>query len=313
MKRARHRQLLRAFFIPGAPPYGEEKPVSTEDQAQKELAQFESQIMGELRPDPAEEPDQQAAAGAAGEQTAPAQTQQPVETPAQPAQPSLQNTEPPKEAPKEAPSEAGDLRPALRAARHAERRALATARDLQKQLDDALAGKTTAKTADVDVETAISRTEVDFPDLAKVMRAQQAEIQQLRSTAPAQAPAKEFVPEVLPDAWQDLVDGNPTLLTWQTSQEHQDRWTAAKRADAYLQSLPAWQNKPVEERLKEAVRRVHTELGTPAAVQTVVDNTKPRSLETLSDLRGGIPPNANAPDYSRMNDEEITASLNRFA
>lgn len=293
--------------------------MSTEDQAQKELAEFESQILGQLQPDPAEEPDQQAAAGAAGEQTAPAQTQPPVETPTaqQPAaQPSLQNTEPPKEAPKEAPKEdGGDLRPALRAARHAERRAQALARDLQKQLDDALAGKTPPKTADVDVETAISRTEVDFPDLAKVMRAQQAEIQQLRATAPAQAPVKEFVPEVLPEAWQDLVDGNATLLTWQTSQEHQDKWTAAKRADAYLQSLPAWQNKPIEERLKEAVRRVHTELGAPApsAMQGAIDNAKPRSPETLSDLRGGIPPHANAPDFSRMSDEEINASLNRFA
>lgn len=291
--------------------------MSTEDPAQKELAQFESQIMGELKPDPAEEPDQQAAAGAAGEQTASVQTQPPVEPTAQQpaAQQSLQNTEPPKEPVKEAPSEAGDLRPALRAARHAERRALAAARDLQKQLDDALAGKTTPKTAEVDVESAISRTEIDFPDLAKVMRAQQAEIQQLRSTAPAQTPAKEFVPEVLPDAWQDLVDGNPALLTWQTSQEHQDKWTAAKRADAYLQSLPAWQNKPVEERLKEAVRRVHTELGAPApnAMQSAIDNAKPRSPETLSDLRGGIPPHANAPDFSRMSDEEINASLNRFA
>jgi hypothetical protein len=113
---------------------------------------------------------------------------------------------------------------------------------------------------------------------------------------------------------QDEVDSVPDLLTWQSSPQHQDRWTAAKAADAMLVRLPGWKDRPVAERLAEVARRVNSDFGAPAPTPPAPPaRTLHRGApETLSGVGGGsVPDPMHEPNYHAMTEAQILADLSR--
>lgn len=271
-----------------------------------ELARIEAQAMAEL--------EQVADQGLLSAETppgdAPAQadaTPAPVEAAAtQVAAPAATTAQ--AEAPK------GDPRAALRAARHAERRAREENDRLQRELEEL---KSKVPQAPDTTDDVMSVVEADHPEVAQLVKGMQAKIDELTAKqAPAQAPAEpEFIPESLPPEAQELVDEIPELAEWQASKDRQDYWQAAKAADRLLLTLPKWKDATAAERFTEAVRRVKADMAQPTPIdpKTIaaqrIAATPERGIETLSDLRGGQEPTGVQPDWSRMNDDEIIASL----
>jgi hypothetical protein len=220
-------------------------------------------------------------------------------------------------APAAAPAQAepkGDPRAALRASRHAERRAREEADRLRAENEALKARVPQQPDATDDV---MSVVEADHPEVAALVKGLKSQVEELTAkVAPAQAPAEpEFIPESLPPEAQELVDEIPELAEWQASKDKQDHWQAAKAADRLLLTLPKWKDATAAERFTEAVRRVKADMAQPTPIDPKevarkrIDATPERGIETLSDLRGGQEPTGVTPDWSRMNDDEIIASL----
>jgi len=220
------------------------------------------------------------------------------------------------------------VRAALRASRHQERVLRDRVLDLEMRLQEAAAGKTPEPSDDPDdIEAVIARAEADFPEIGKAMRAMSAKLQQLTASAPPPPPPDpDFVPEVIQDPdLQAAVDDVPALSDWQHLPQYQQHWQLAKVTDGLLLKLDRWKNAPVHDRLQEVVRRVNAELGsagTPpppppppdpaAAIRDAVARAPTRAPETLSDVRGGVPPTHSEPNFHAMaSDEEVMAALNR--
>lgn len=156
---------------------------------------------------------------------------------------------------------------------------------------------------------------------AKV-KAIQDEAEQLRASAaaaPAPAAAKpEFTPERFPPEMQDAIDQVNDLSDWQNDPKQQHLWRMAKAQDAILSELQAWEGKSQVERFAEVVKRVK-ELAsqTPALPKTPEELAReviaaaPVAAPpvTAGGLRGGESPTTQFPDYSRMTDEQVMASL----
>lgn len=306
-----------------------------------EFDQTEQEILSSLQPegvipgtppgDPMDAPEAQPATPAAAQATG----EQPAQ-PAQEAQPEQSQAQPPAATSEAAPpaepeKPQGDTRAALRAARRAEQRAREQARDLDernKRLAEELAQlrKQSSDGADLTDEQ-VAQVEAlgdDVPAAAQLVQAfrrANARIAELEARAGANVPAPvpEFVPPVLPPEVQEVVDDVPALSAWQHDHD-QTRFQAAVRVDALLQTLPGWKDKPFAQRAAEIVRRVEADLA-PAQASApaptperrdpakVIDSVPTAQPSTIADLRGGLPPNAATPDYSRMTDEEIMASL----
>jgi hypothetical protein len=124
-----------------------------------------------------------------------------------------------------------------------------------------------------------------------------------------------------------VVDEIPALLELQYNPD-QTGFTLAKRFDAVLEVDPAWKDKPVQERFAEAARQALERLGQstaatppPPSAATVTDAEKAAAIAkaqaaagatqvlSIGDLRGGATAAPEEPDYSKMNDEDIMASL----
>ena len=220
----------------------------------------------------------------------------------------------------------------LRAARRSERRALETAARLEREIEELKARVPAAQADDTDPEVMAS-LEVDYPAVAKALKATtaqiaavQAELAEARKTAPRQEAEDDFTPPPLPANVQDVVDDIPDLLTWQTTKEGQAKWLLACKADDLLRVHPKWKDKPMAERLAEATRRVKAELDEPAATPSPKPNTKPRTDPaaavkeakrdapvTLSDLRGGVATEhtqrLSRADMESMDDDALLSAL----
>jgi hypothetical protein len=223
----------------------------------------------------------------------------------------------------------GDLRNALRAARRSEKRANDELARLRQENEDLKAGKKPADAPAISDEE-LNALEQDFPQVAGVVKALKTQVDVLKTTAkPAPAPAPEFLPEVLPDELQEVVDENPDLLAWQLNPD-QTNFALAKQADRLLMNSPKWADKPYAERFAEVVRLVKEQTGQAPAPSKTTTTTAPapapaaKTVEDakkvieqaatatpvgIGDLRGSSTPAKTEPDFRRMTDDQILASL----
>jgi hypothetical protein len=160
------------------------------------------------------------------------------------------------------------------------------------------------------------------------LEAENRELAAKAATAPAPAPAPSaFTPESFDPEVQEGIDAVPDLLAMQVNPD-QAAFKLAKSYDAVLQNHPSWADKPIAERFQEVVRRVNAELGsapapspspTPApppndpraaALARVAAATAATPV-TLGDLGGGGNPANEIPDFSRMSDEDVMATLDK--
>lgn len=230
-----------------------------------------------------------------------------------------------------APADQGDVRGALRASRRAERQARDRATQLEAELVEAR--KRIPTPADEGVtDDELAELETDMPIVAKALRETRA-IKAAIPKAPAPAPAgqPEFVAPVQPDHVQEVIDDIPALLQMQNDPD-QSAFRIAVKHDEMLRALPAWKEKPMAERLAEAVRRAQADLGTssaaapapqPPASPAPAATTRrepaaavkeaPRALSTLSDIPGGAAPTTDTPGLKQFmamkSDEEIMEAL----
>lgn len=207
------------------------------------------------------------------------------------------------------PKAQGDTRAALRAARRDAKRANERAQQLEQEVADLKAGKTPAATQVTDEE--LAELDENFPVAAKLAR-EVAELKAKLHTAPKAAPVDDFEPVKYDPEIQELIDAVPELVNWQYDPKTQDRFHAAIEMDKYLMTLPDWKNKPFNERLVEVTRRVKADVapGEPKRdPQAVIDALKTDGPKRISDFKGGMQPDKSTPDYSKMSDEEILASL----
>lgn len=203
----------------------------------------------------------------------------------------------------------GDTRAALRAARRDAKRSHERTQQLEQEIADLKAGKAPTVTQVTPEE--LAELEENFPVAAKLARevaALKAQLQQ----APKDAPKDDFEPVRYDHDTQEVIDSVPELVNWQYDPNAQPRFHAAIEMDKYLLTLPDWQNKPLNERLVEVTRRVKADVapGEPRRNPTeVIDGLPTDGPRQISDFRGGMQPDKTTPDYSRMSDEEILASL----
>lgn len=213
-------------------------------------------------------------------------------------------------APEQPAAPQGDTRAALRAARRDAKRANERATQLEQEVADLKAGKTTPSTQVTDEE--LAELDENFPVAAKLAR-EVAELKAKLQTAPSKAaPKDDFEPVRYDPDTQEVIDSVPDLVNWQYDPATQDRFHAAIEMDKYLLTLPDWQNKPLNERLVEVTRRVKADVapGEPKRdPQAVIDALTTDGPKRISDFKGGMQPDKSKPDYSRMTDEEIIASL----
>ena len=281
------------------------------DEEREILAGIEQEEAPQAEP---QEPQPEPQASAPGQATAtpPAEMAAAEQPPEQPAAEPQQRKAP-----------QGDTRAALRASRQAERDARRKAQEAEqraRELEERI-GVLEAKQANELEITDEELAEVanDIPVVGKLAK-------RLRELEAAQAKAKpepahvedDFTPPAQPDAVQDAIDGVPELLAWQNDRD-QTRFSMAVQADAFLRTNPAWANRSLEERFAEAVRRVNAELApatppTPQATprrnpQEVIEQAPVATPKVIADFRGGASPQPTTPDYSRMTDEEVMASL----
>lgn len=242
-------------------------------------------------------------------------TQPPAATPpaaaeptgqAAPESPKVDGTQPAATEQPAAPQ--GDTRAALRAARRDAKRANERAAQLEQEIADLKAGKTPTTTHVTDEEMA--ELDENFPVAAKLAR----EVAELKSRLrpQAEAPKDDFEPVRYDPDTQEVIDSVPDLVNWQYDPSAQHRFHAAIEMDKYLLTLPDWKDKPLSERLAEVTRRVKADVppGEPRRDPTKVIADLPTSgPRRISDFQGGAAPNKTTPDYSKMSDEEILASL----
>lgn len=273
--------------------------------------------------------EQQAAAPTAPAGNAPPATV-PADTTSSPAP--AAPAEPAAPAPAQDDRSQGDVRAALRASRRAERHAREQAERLQRENEE-LRARTAAAPAPAPAQDPriedftpeqLEEMKQDFPgQYALLLKVKELEARVPAAAAPApasNAQQDEFLPVALPEDVQEAVDKVPDLLAWQLDPD-QKRWTAAIQADAMLLQSPKWADKPMEVRYAEVARLVNDQFGTPSqqqqqgaadleAARRVIEQQARTTPMSISDIRGGTSPHhATTPDYSRMSDEQILASL----
>ena len=204
----------------------------------------------------------------------------------------------------------GDPRAALRAARRDAKRANERAQQLEHELKDLKAGKAPVAAHVTDEEMA--ELEENFPVAAKLAREVANLKAKLQATTQAQPPEDSFEPVRYDPEIQEVIDSVPELVNWQFDPTQQQRFHAAIEMDKYLLTLPDWKDKPLNERLAEVTSRVKRDVspGEPRRNPNDVINGLPtQGAQRISDFKGGMQPDKSTPDYSRMSDEEIIASL----
>lgn len=172
------------------------------------------------------------------------------------------------------------------------------------------------------VTKAIASAKEVLPEHAAAFESIQGQITQLQAAAAPPPPAPVWEPVRLTPELQAAVDANDELAFYHGSKDHQGVFDAIAAADGLLYVSPAWKARPLNERLTEAMRFAKEQLSAPvpppppdastAALQAATAaSAQAPALSTLSDLRGGVPPNNAEPDYSRMTEEQILGHLDR--
>lgn len=235
------------------------------------------------------------------------QQQTPVETATELAQAKTDavKTEPPKDQP--TPREAA-LQAALRAARRGEARnakAVAEAMERIKALESGQAQPQSSELSDDELAELAN----DFPAVAKIARRVK-EVEQIVAAARPTAP-QEFEPVAYVDDVQSDIDAVPVLFELQHDPARQEEFQKAIEIDEQLSKQPAWANKPRRERFAEVARQIAKPIQPQKRDPRQVIDALPVSQNgyRIGDLNGGASPNQNQPDYSRMTDEQIMASM----
>lgn len=301
-----------------------------EDQAALEAAQAEEANAAALAASraPAPAPTAAPAAPTAAAPAAPAPA--PAATPAAPAAPAAAPA-PTAAAPATAEPAQGSLRAALRASRHAERQANERASALEAEVARLKAsGATTSADggkvvmSEADIAELRSYDPAAADKVVKLQRERDEAEQRAAQAAAAAAPAAQetFVPEVLPERFQTVIDNEvPELLKWQVDPNLQHLYAAAGDMNAYLLQNPKWAAASIADRFKEVVRRVSEDHGLTSATTPPVEDAAAKAKAIIDaapvasrpaqigGLRGGASPDLTLPDYSKMSDEDIMASL----
>ena len=255
--------------------------------------------------------------------------EQPAELPAEPTEPNAQQpaSEPVAAEPQPAASavpavdpaqQGGDPRAALRASRHAERQARLRAETAERRVAELEASNqpAPAQAPDELTDEQLAELEQDMPAVATVYRHSRATAARIAAVTPAAPPAPEpefIAPLQSPDV-QDAVDAVPALQAWQSNPD-QSRWLLAVKHDEMLRLMPAWKDKPLADRLAEASRRVHADLGAAPVLPArrdpahVIANAPLAQPLGVGDFRGGAAPGTQTKDYRGMSDEALMASL----
>ncbi len=228
-------------------------------------------------------------------------------------------------APAPAPSAApaGDVRAALRASRRAEQNLREQTKRLQAENEE-LRKRLPAPPVTVDGLSSEDLEEIkqaaqENPLIEKLLTAAVKPAAPVAAPAPAQS---DFQPDALPPETQEAVDDVPELLAWQNDAAQHHLWAAAKLADAYLESLPAWADKPLAQRFEEVVKRVKADAGittsnpasSRAAQETLAMQAPALAPTTLSDMPGGggaQPEPSRLARYQQMTQEQIFDDLSR--
>lgn len=279
-----------------------------------------------------------AQASASEQNTAPTP---PAPAPQAPAAPAAQA--PAATAPVSAPASAAPAAPAPEPAAHHVHAALRIARQNEQRLRDEVERLKTAAPAAAEAP-AVKRPDdqalKDLQDFDPEAAAYVAELERKNrelaaraAAAPPAAPAQpEFTPPVFPAETQMVIDTVPELLAMQMNPD-QTAFKVAVKQDAILEMLPAWKGRPEAERYAEAARRaaelVSGSSTTPAPTPPQpgaqpTEAERQRAIElankagsgvpmTIGDLQGGSNPANELPDFSKMNDEDVLASLDKFA
>ncbi len=278
-----------------------------------------------------------AQAGAAAPTPAPAAVEGATSATPAPATQAAQAPAPAAQAPAAAPTtsqpDGGNARGALRAVRREARQLRAELEKAQKELEETrklvqpqgAKGKRPSDEVMRDVEAYAAPAAEYIAELERTTAELSAKVQ---SAAGAKPGDPVFTPDYIDDpALQEAVDSIDDLSDWQNSAQHAKLWDAAKKMDALLVAMPAWEGKPDKERLEEVVRRVKQDFtGAQAPAQKapataddakrVIDAIPAASAPvTIGDMRGGTAPShSTIPDYRQMvrdgmTDEEIMASL----
>lgn len=129
-------------------------------------------------------------------------------------------------------------------------------------------------------------------------------------------------------AAQDAIDATPQLLAWQNDRGAQAQWDAAVKAEEFLVTLPAWKDRPLQERYAEVVKMVQQRFDAqaaptppappppdPAALARERVNNAPEDagLPRLGNMAGGLSQSSEMPDFTKMTDDQTLAWLARNA
>lgn len=297
-----------------------------EDQAALEAAQAEEDaaaLAASRAPAPPAAPAAAPAPATAAAPAAPAPA--PAATPAAPAAPAAA----PAPATNADPAQ-GSLRAALRASRHAEKIANERASALEAEVARLKASGATTSTegskvvmSDADIAELRSYDPAAADKVVRLQR-ERDEAEQRATQAAAAAPAQQeaFVPETLPERFQTVIDNEiPELLAWQTDPNSQHLYAAAGDMNAYLLQNPKWASASIADRFREVVRRVQQDHGITSAPTPPVEDAaaKARAIidaapvgqrpAQIGGLRGGESPTQTLPDYNKMSDEDIIATV----
>jgi len=134
----------------------------------------------------------------------------------------------------------------------------------------------------------------------------------------APAPAADFIAPKFDPATQAVIDAVPALFNMQYNPD-QTAFKLALAEDTALRLLPEWKGKSELEIVTEATRRASERLGlsttspapasaTQQALAAVAAAAAPAAV-ALGDLSGGANPSNELPDFNKMSDADIYASL----
>lgn len=180
-----------------------------------------------------------------------------------------------------------------------------------ERLNATLAGKVEKSEQDAAAltEEELTTLEQDSPTLAKVLRAQQNEIRELKTRQKTldesvQVQAEQSEAEVKTEI-QVAIDANPKMAAWQVA-EDQTMWNEAAKIDRALRENPLYADVPFEKRFKKVVALTEEAMRVEEAPAPVVvakpdpDQVKaaaqaklakvPTTPRSLSDIPGGAPP-----------------------
>lgn len=174
----------------------------------------------------------------------------------------------------------------------------------------------------------VSEFDPEVGAYVKQLETQNQELAARAAKAPAPAPAS-FEPERFAPEVQQEIDAVPQMLAMQMNPD-QTAFTLAKGLDTVLRKHPTWSKVTVAERFAEVARRVEADLGSVTAApspapatpappadprQTAIAKVQAAAAPApvaIGDLRGGTT-TVDAPDYSRMTDEDVMNDLDRHA